>query len=49
MARSQVIGVHGAPAAPTLASAAVNGTALTLTFNAKLDDGLGPRGQRLHR
>ena len=36
-ARSLVISVHGAPTAPTLASAAVNGTALTLTFNAKLD------------
>ena len=42
MARSQVISVHGAPAAPTLASAAVNGTALTLTFNAKLDAGSIP-------
>ena len=41
-ARSLVIGVQGAPAAPTLASAAVNGTALTLTFNAKLAAGSVP-------
>ena len=40
--RSLVIGVQGAPAAPTLASAAVNGTALTLTFNAKLATGSVP-------
>ncbi len=40
--RSLVIGVQGAPAAPTLVSAAVNDTALTLTFNAKLAAGSVP-------
>ena len=43
-ARSLVSGVHGAPVAPTLVSAAVNGTALTLTFNAKLDSSSVPPG-----
>ena len=43
-ADSRTISVHGAPVAPTLVSAAVNGTALTLTFNAELATGSAPTG-----
>ena len=38
------IAIHGSPIAPTLVSAAANGTALTLTFNAELATGSAPAG-----
>ncbi len=41
------ISVHGAPVAPPLASAAANGTALTLTFNADLAAGSVPAASAL--
>ena len=39
---SLLVAVHGAPAAPTVASATVDGSALALTFDAALDTGSRP-------